>query len=249
MTQTTPAYIIIGASGGIGSALCHTLSQRGGRLAVAARDEARLHALASQTNASLAQALDARDGAQLQAFFKQAKERLGQIDGVINCAGSLLLKPAHRTTDQEWDDVINTNLRTAFNTVRASANVMRGKGGSVVLMSSAAARHGFASHEAIAAAKAGVIGLTLSAAASYASWKIRVNAIAPGLVQTPLAQPITSNPAATKASQDMHALGRLGQPEDVASLAAWLLEPSHSWITGQVFGVDGGLSTVRSRRG
>jgi NAD(P)-dependent dehydrogenase (short-subunit alcohol dehydrogenase family) len=122
-----------------------------------------------------------------------------------------------------------------------------GKGGSVVLVSSAAARLGLANHEAIAAAKAGVIGLTLSAAATYAARGLRVNAVAPGLVRTPLTARITGSEAALKASTALHALGRIGEPEDVASAIAWLLDPAQSWVTGQVLGVDGGLATLRSR--
>ena len=171
----------------------------------------------------------------------------GQVDGVVNCAGSLLLKPAHLTSAEEWSETIETNLTSAFAVVRAAGRVMAG-GGSVVLLSSAAARIGLSNHEAIAAAKAGVIGLTLSAAATYSSRGLRVNAVAPGLVSTPMTKRITGNPNASKASAALHALGRLGEAEDVARMIAMLLDPRQSWITGQVFGVDGGLSTVRSRR-
>lgn len=112
--------------------------------------------------------------------------------------------------------------------------------------STMAARLGLVNHEAIAAAKAGVIGLTLSAAATYASKGIRVNAVAPGLVRTPLTARITSNEATLNASTAMHALGRVGEPEDVASAIAWLLDPAQAWVTGQVI-VGGGLAMLRSR--
>ena len=116
-----------------------------------------------------------------------------------------------------------------------------------MLMSSAAARTGVPSHEAIAAAKAGVIGLTLSAAATYAPKGLRFNAVAPGLVESPLTERIVSNEASLKASTAMHPLGRIGQPGDIASAVVWLLDPAQSWVTGQVIGVDGGLASVRSR--
>jgi NAD(P)-dependent dehydrogenase (short-subunit alcohol dehydrogenase family) len=159
-----------------------------------------------------------------------------------------LLKPAHATSADEWDDVIDTNLRTAFAVVRAVAPAMgRTGGGSLVLMSSAAARLGLANHDAIAAAKAGVTGLARSAAATYAPRNVRINVVAPGLVRTPLAARLTANEASLKASEAMHALGRIGEPDDVAGLIAYLLDPANRWVTGQEFGVDGGLATLRSR--
>jgi len=182
----------------------------------------------------------------VEAAAARAVEAHGRLDGLANCVGSILLKPAHLTSEEEWDAVVATNLKSAYAAVRAAARAMSA-GGSVVLVSSAAARLGLANHEAIAAAKAGVIGLALSAAASYAPKGIRVNAVAPGLVRTPMTSRITGNEAALKASTALHALGRVGEPEDVASAIAWLLDPAQSRVTGQVIGVDGGLATLRSR--
>jgi NAD(P)-dependent dehydrogenase (short-subunit alcohol dehydrogenase family) len=104
-----------------------------------------------------------------------------------------------------------------------------------------------ANHEAIAAAKGAIMGLTLSAAATYAARGIRVNCVAPGLVETPLTESLLSSDANRKASQGMHALGRLGSPADVAHSMAWLLSEESSWVTGQVLGVDGGLGSILPR--
>ena len=239
------SVLILGAAGGIGGALARRLAGQGTKLVLAGRDSARLEAMAAETGGTTL-ALDATKPAEVEAAAAKAVEWHGRLDGVANCVGSILLKPAHLTSEEEWDAVMSTNLKSAYATVRAAARAMTA-GGSVVLVSSAAARLGLANHEAIAAAKAGVIGLTLSAAATYAPKGIRVNAVAPGLVRTPMTARITGNETALKASTAMHALGRVGEPEDVASAIAWLLDPAQSWVTGQVIGVDGGLATLRSR--
>jgi 3-oxoacyl-[acyl-carrier protein] reductase len=106
-----------------------------------------------------------------------------------------------------------------------------------------------ANHEAIAAAKAGIVGLMLSAAATYARQRIRFNAVAPGLTKTPLTQGLVASELAEKASIGMHPLGRLGTPDDVARAIAFLLDPAQDWITGQVLGVDGGLASLKTRQG
>ena len=232
---------IIGAAGAIGSALARRLRKDGRPLLLIGRSEERLQPLAAELESPWAVA-DATQFDALDAALKSA----GPLDAVVNCAGSILLKPAHLTTDREWSDTLHTNLTTAFHTVRSAARLLMSTGGSIVLCSTAAARTGLANHEAIAAAKAGVIGLTLSAAATYAPRNIRVNCVAPGLVDTPLAARITSNEMALKASLAMHPLGRIGRPEQVASAIAWLLHPENDWVTGQVLGVDGGLATLRS---
>ena len=186
--------------------------------------------------------LDATDFEAVEKAFAEA----GELDGVVNFSGELLLRAAHMTSAAQYRQVIDASLTTAFATVRSAGKALS-KGGSVVLVSSAAAMAGFANHEAIAAAKAGVIGLMLSAAATYASSRIRVNAVAPGLTKTPMTSFLTGNDASRKASEAMHALGRLGEPEDVARAVVFLLDPANEWITGQVLAVDGGLSRVRPK--
>ena len=241
-----PTYVVLGATGGIGSTLARRLAAAGANLVLAARGRERLEQLAGELHAT-ACPLDATRFDEVAACVKRAVEVHGRVDGVVNCAGSLLLKPAHSTSEAEWAETIAANLTTAFAALRAGAKEMFKTGGSIVLVSSAAARVGLANHEAIAAAKAGVIGLTLSAAATYAARGIRVNCVAPGLVDTPLTARITGNEASRNASIGMHPLGRIGNPADVASAIEWLLSPQQSWVTGQVLGVDGGLASLRGR--
>jgi 3-oxoacyl-[acyl-carrier protein] reductase len=227
------SFLVIAGSSGIGQATVALLKQAGHRVVVTARDQTKI--IPDVT-------LDATDFAATELAFKNA----GTLDGVVNCCGSLLLRSAHMTTAEQYHQVINASLTTAFSTVRAAGKYMT-NGGSVVLVSSSAALEGLAHHEAIAAAKAGIIGLTLSAAATYAGQNLRFNAVAPGLTETPLTAGLTSNEASRKISIAMHALGRLGQPEDIARAIVFLLDPANSWITGQVLAVDGGLSRVRPR--
>jgi NAD(P)-dependent dehydrogenase (short-subunit alcohol dehydrogenase family) len=191
--------------------------------------------------------LDAREIGAVGDLVEAVHADAGRLDGVAHLVGSLLLKPAHLTSPEEWHDVIATNLTSAFAVVRAAAPRMRERGGSIVLASSAAAQLGLASHEAIAAAKAGVEGLTRSAAATYAATGVRVNAVAPGLTRSRMTARLFASEPQAEASRQLHALGRLGEPADVAGAVAWLLDPATTWVTGQVIGVDGGLARVRTR--
>ncbi|MFN7666646.1 MAG: SDR family NAD(P)-dependent oxidoreductase [bacterium] len=226
-------FLVIAASSGIGQATVSLLKQAGHTVWTTARDTSKI------TPDAL---LDATDFQAVEDVFKQA----GDIDGVVNCSGSLFLKSAHLTSKEQYQAVMDASLTTAFATVRAAGKVMN-KGGSVVLISSAAAMEGLSNHEAIAAAKAGILGLTLSAAATYAGQNLRVNAVAPGLTETPMTAALTGNETSRKVSEAMHALGRLGKPEDIARAIVFLLDPANAWITGQVLAVDGGLSRVRPK--
>ncbi|MDQ8202481.1 SDR family oxidoreductase [Pelagicoccus sp. SDUM812003] len=240
-------YLILGASGSIGSETAQLLLQEGHRVCAGVRDLDEASALDALQGADL-ESFDARDWDSIDALVGKAQERYQRIDGVAVCVGSILLKAAHLTSRKEFEDVIALNLSSCFATLRAVAKPMMKQGGSIVLVSSAAARKGFPNHEAIAAAKAGVIGLTLSAAATYATYGIRVNCVAPGLVRSKMSRGLTENAMMLKASQSMHALGRIGEAEEVARAIAWLLDGKQGWITGQTLGVDGGLGTLHSKK-
>ena len=241
-----PTYLIIGAGSATGSCVARTLAADGARLVLAGRHRSTFESLAASIDGRIVEA-DATRFEDVARAVDEAVAWTTRLDGVLNCAGSILLKHAHLTSAEELSDVIATNLISAFATVRAAATAMRKDGGSIVLMSSAAAMIGLPNHEAIAAAKAGVVGLMRSAAATYATSGIRVNAVAPGLVDTPMSRAITSSEVSLNASIAMHPLGRIGTPEDVASAICWLLGPHSTWVTGQTLGVDGGLATLKSR--
>lgn len=153
-TDPTPSYLVFGATGGIGESLCRRLASRGARIMIAARNADRLQLLADELHAA-AYPLDATRFEEVEACVERAIQLRGRLDGIANCVGSLLLKPAHSTSEAEWFYTIATNLTSAFAVVRAGAKAMMNAGGSIVLVSSATARVGLANHEAIAAAKAG----------------------------------------------------------------------------------------------
>lgn len=226
-------FLLIAASSDIGAATARRLRDAGHRVITTARDTSVIEP---------DMILDATDFDAVDRVVSDA----GELDGIAVFAGSMLLKPAHLTSREQYDDIVAASLTTSFAAVRAAGKHLRG--GSVVLTSSAAALAGLSNHDAIAAAKAGVIGLTLSAAASYAARDLRINAVAPGLVQTRLTEGLTASETSRKVSEAMHPLGRLGEPDDVARAVEFLLEPANAWITGQVLGVDGGLGSLRPRQ-
>jgi NAD(P)-dependent dehydrogenase (short-subunit alcohol dehydrogenase family) len=237
------SVIVFGATGGIGSEVCRRLLKNHTKVYLVGHHPDKLEILARETGAE-GLTVDATEPEEVKQAFESAYSALGPIEGVVNCIGSVLLKPAHLTTWTDWQTTLALNLGTAFSVVREGSRAIMSAGGSIVLMSSAAARIGLPNHEAIAAAKAGIIGLVRSAAATYAARRIRINAVAPGLVQTPLTEKITSNERSRGFSLALHPLGRLGEASDIASAIVWLLSSEQSWVTGQVIGVDGGLGTL-----
>jgi 3-oxoacyl-[acyl-carrier protein] reductase len=241
-------FLVVGGAGGIGREIAAGIVARGGSLVLTSRDGERAARAAAELGADEHAALDASDFQATHDLLQRLITDGHRILGIVNCAGSILLKPAHLTTAEEVRETIETNLMTAFSLLAAAGKLIR-EPASVVLFGTAAAEAGLPNHEAIAAAKAAVGGLARSAAATYASRGLRVNVIAPGLVDTPLAARITGNERSLEASRRMHALERIGTPADVAPVALMLLDPAVSWITGQTICVDGGLAGLKSRPG
>lgn len=238
------AFVVFGATGAIGSATARALVAAGARVGLVGKREDATRALAAELAMPFAVA-DVTASAQVDAAMSAMKDQLGAIAGVTSCVGSVLLKPAHLTKDDELAATIAVNLSSSFYILRAAVRSMDEQGGSIVFCSTAAARAGLANHEAIAAAKSGVEGMAITAAATYAPRNIRVNCVAPGLVPSGITARIVGQPAALAASIAMHALGRIGTADEVARAITWLLDPASSWVTAQVLAVDGGLGSLR----
>lgn len=237
--------IVFGASGGVGSVLCQQLVDDGHQLILAGRNEEKLSELGNRLQQSV-KICDGTQLAEVEQVITDAKEDWGVIDGVVNLIGSIMLKPAHLLTEKDFHNCLQTNLMSAFAVVRSLTKCQMDKPSVTVLMSTAAAHLGMANHEAIAAAKMGVEGLMKAAACSYAKNGLRFNCVAPGLTKTPLTERIFANEKGREYSQSLHPVGRLGKPEDIANAIRFLLSKDNDWISGQVFTIDGGLSTLKS---
>jgi NAD(P)-dependent dehydrogenase (short-subunit alcohol dehydrogenase family) len=167
------------------------------------------------------------------------------LDGVVYCPGSITLKPFHRITKADMLSELQVNFLGAFDVLQQSYKALKkGSNPSVVLFSTVAVQTGMGFHASIASAKGAVEGLTRSLAAEWAP-KIRVNAIAPSLTDTPLAAHILSSDEKTKAAKMRHPTQTIGDPSDVASTVMFLLGESSKFITGQVLALDGGLSSTK----
>ena len=238
-------HIIIGGTGGIGAAVARLLRGAGNDIHLIARDEAKLAVLASELGATFAVA-DVQDRASLEAAILSAGP---SIDGLCYAAGTINLKPLHRLTDADALRDFEINALGAFRAAQIALPLLKASAqatASILLFSTVAVAQGFTAHASISMAKGAIEGLTRALAAELAP-KIRVNAIAPSLTKTPLANALTSNESMATAIAGLHASQRLGEPDDIAEMAALLLSPKSSWITGQIIGVDGGRSALRTK--
>jgi len=238
-------YLIISANSDIAKETIKILINQEHKIFITTRNRDDLTNLKQQFSCQ-GQILDASDFDATENIFKEAIENLGEIDGVVNFSGSVILKPAHLTSQNEYLQTMQSNTNTAFSVVRCCGKYMK-KGGSVVLFSSAAAMQGIANHEAIACAKGAIISLAKSASATYASQNLRFNVVSPGLIATKLTQKITNNETSLNFSKAMHALGRIGEAKDCANAVIFFLNPQNNFITGQVLAVDGGLSNLQPK--
>lgn len=234
--------LVSGARGGIGRALVAQLRAQGVQVAAVGRDAARLaevpadaHIVADVTTPEGASEAVAR----CQALLGAVPSRLA------HAVGSTLIAPLHRSKTEAVREVLRVNLDSSLWMLQAWVSALAGGPGSAVLCSSVVARVGVANHEAIAAAKGGVEALVRSAAATYASQGLRINAVAPGMTDTPMTASMLKLPAMREAAGKQYPLGGVQNAEDVAAAMAWLLSAEAGRLTGQVLAVDGGFTTVR----
>jgi NAD(P)-dependent dehydrogenase (short-subunit alcohol dehydrogenase family) len=242
MEETKKNILVLGANGGLGSSISRLLISQNYNVVLAGRNKSGLESLSQELGSPFI-VCDATDF----ASFEDAVITTGQLDGVVNAVGSIHLKPAHTTTEEDWMSVLQTNLTSSFACVKYAAKNMMSKGGSIVLVASAVASTGMPNHEAIAAAKGGVAALARSAAATYARHNLRVNCVSPGLLATGLTRGITTNKNQLEASVQLHPLGRIGVPDDVSPAIEWLLSERSSWVTGEIINIDGGLASLKGR--
>tara|TARA_A100001015_G_scaffold288301_1_gene359022 strand:+ start:404 stop:1108 length:705 start_codon:yes stop_codon:yes gene_type:complete len=230
--------LIIGATGAIGSALSRKLVKQGKEVHLVARNESEVSSLANELNSTFSVA-----DVLTENYSEEILQQSGDIDGLAFCVGSIDLKPIKLTKKSDFMQSFNLNLISATEIIKNAHEKLKSNKGSIVMFSTVAARRGFMNHSIIGSAKAAVEGLTVSLAAEFAPL-VRVNCIAPSLSESKIAAPMLKNEKMAESIAKMHALKRIGKGDDFSSLASFLLSNESSWVTGQIFGVDGGRSSV-----
>lgn len=237
--------IVTGASRGIGAAIAQQLANDGRHVVCVARNEEKLAEVKKQIESAGGSAdtttCDVSDGESLAHMIEQVSDDQGRLDILVNNAGITRDNLLMRMSDEEFDEVVQTNLRSAFTASRAAARpMMRGKWGRIVNLGSVAGLIGNSGQANYAAAKAGVVGLTKSLARELAGKNITANVVAPGFVQTDMTENL---PQQVKDQVQEHTpLKRFGQPEEIAAAVGFLSSEAAGYVTGQVLAVDGGMT-------
>lgn len=231
------SFVVVGGTSGIGLAVTRRLANKDHAVTVISRSAERLIDIPGVTHLPLDITRDAIDGDLLPE----------KIQGLAYCPGSIRLRPFHRLKEEDFLDDMRLNWLGAVHAIQACLPGLKkaDSPASIVLFSTVAVATGMPFHASIASAKGAVEGLTRSLAAEFAP-KIRVNAIAPSLTDTHLAETLLSDDGKRTAAAERHPLKRFGKPDDIAAAAQFLLEGSSSWITGQVVAVDGGMGSLRT---
>jgi len=233
--------LVTGSTRGIGRAIAETLAGAGARVAVTGRDAGRAEETARAIGHGAAGfACDVADVASVTALVENVEKTFGQLDILVNNAGLTRDNILFRLKDDDWDSVLDANLRGAFVAIRAaSRGMMKRRWGRIINIASVVGIIGNKGQANYAASKAGLIGLTKSVAKELASRNILINAVAPGFIDTDMTAAMT--PEARETLSEQIPLERLGTPNDVAATVAFLASDFASYITGQVLVVDGGL--------
>lgn len=234
--------LVTGGSRGIGKSICEFLARDGARIAVVARDTARAESTAAGLpgEGHKGYSCDVADSAAVDALIKQVEADLGPLDILVNNAGVTADNLLVRIDDAAWDKVLDTNLKGAFNMIRAaSRGMMRRRQGRIINITSVVGLTGNKGQANYSASKAGLIGLTKSVAKELASRSVLCNAVAPGFIETEMTANLGED--AKTALMQQIALQRLGSGDDVAGAVRFLAGPDASYITGQVIVVDGGM--------
>jgi 3-oxoacyl-[acyl-carrier protein] reductase len=233
--------LVTGSTRGIGRAIAESLAAAGARVAIVGRDQARSEEAAGAISAEARGFVcDVSDPASVNTLIEAVERDFGAIDILVNNAGLTRDNILFRIKDEDWDAVIDTNLRGAFVAIRAaSRGMMKRRWGRIINIASVVGLVGNKGQANYAASKAGLIGMTKSVAKELASRNVLVNVVAPGYIETDMTAAINDEAKAALFAQIP--LGRLGTPNDIASLVAFLASDSASYITGQTFVVDGGM--------
>jgi 3-oxoacyl-[acyl-carrier protein] reductase len=237
--------VVTGASRGIGRAIAVALAAEGASVVLAARDEAKLaegvRAIEAAGGKAMPIVMDVADRASIDGAFERVLEVLGRVDHLVNNAGITRDNLLLRMKTADWEDVLSTNLTAAFHCTQAVLRPMlkQRSGGRIVNVTSVVGLTGNAGQANYAASKAGIIGFTKSLAREVASRGITANAVAPGFIDTDMTHAMTEE--AKKAVFASIPMGRVGKPEDIAAVVAFLVSDAAGYITGQVLGVDGGF--------
>jgi 3-oxoacyl-[acyl-carrier protein] reductase len=244
MTLSGRVALVTGASQGIGRACARKLAQSGAAVALAARGQEKLQALADEISAAGGKAaaftLDVGDEEQIKSTFKAAIAQFGKIDILVNNAGITRDQLVMRMKRADWDAVLNTNLTSAYLcTQQAIGSMLKQRWGRIINITSIFGQTGQAGQANYAASKAGLIGLTMAIAREVSSRSITCNAVAPGFIETAMTSGLADD--FKENAIKMIPLGRVGSPEDVANAVAFLASEEASYITGHVLNVNGGM--------